>query len=76
MGIKFITKQQEEDNEFLDAGGSIRWTEKGANIFIPAEFISWWPAVVLDISEDGETITLSCAERKNRLQGDHSPGKI
>lgn len=38
-------------------------TGKGARLFIPAEFIGWWPQVMLEVSGDRKTITLKCTEK-------------
>lgn len=53
-------EQTPEENEFVQLGGELRWSGKGAHLFIPAEFIGWWPQVVLEVSEDRKTIALRC----------------
>ena len=49
--------------KFIDQGGGIRWTPQGAHLFIPADFINWWPAAALTISRDGMKITLENPEK-------------
>ena len=54
--------QTHEENEFVRLGGELRWTGQGAHLYIPAEFIGWWPQVIVEVSGDRKTITLKCQD--------------